>query len=237
MIRAAKTLEMPRRTLITGHSKGIGLAVARKMRDQGVYDLYGIARSRPSSPDDASICSVACDLADADATTRALDQILERSGGLDVLVLNAGMGVFKDVRDLNIHEWQHVIAVGLTANFVIVNRALPLMMDQDYGRIVVISSDADDIAFASASAYCATKAGLSSFANCVRKEVAGFDIHVTLISPGRVDTYFNHKVPGTRPLSLHADHVADQILFVVSQPSRCEIEHIRLNASTEKLLH
>jgi NADP-dependent 3-hydroxy acid dehydrogenase YdfG len=111
------------------------------------------------------------------------------------------------------------------------------MKQQNFGKIITIASDADRLSFAGAGAYCASKAGARLLADCIRKEVAGYNISVTVISPGRVDTHFNGKQPGDRPHSLAAADVARQVQFVLAQPERCEIESINLNSALEKELH
>lgn len=225
---------MAKTAVITGPSRGIGRAIATAMLETDEYDVYGIGRTDPRL---AGVVHVPCDLVDAAATAHAAAGVLQAAGGVDALILNAGVGIFKPIDQLTIQEWQQVLNVGLTASFVLLNSMLPIMKTKNFGRIVLISSDADELTFADASAYCAAKMGLVGMAGCIRKEVNDYDIHVTIVSPGRVDTHFNGKSPGDRPRSLLPEHIARQVMFALAQPARCEIERIASNSALEKLLH
>jgi 3-oxoacyl-[acyl-carrier protein] reductase len=227
-----------RTVLITGCHKGIGRAVLEALHATGRYTLYGIARQ----PLPAGLSSLTdelfiCDLADTDALTKTMDKILAVSGGIDVLINNAGIGIFKPVDVLTLDDWNQVLTTNLTAPFLLTSHLLPAMKQKNYGRIISISSDAEHLSFADAGAYCAAKAGLKLLMDCVRKEADGYNIHVTTVAPGRVDTHFNNKSPGARPHSLQPEDVAAQVVFVLAQGDRAEVEQIYLNSAAEKLLH
>jgi 3-oxoacyl-[acyl-carrier protein] reductase len=226
--------QMRQRALVTGASRGIGLAVARTLTQADGLDVYGMQRSDESA---VGVTSLFCDLADPQETARVADELLLAVDRVDILILNAGIGIFAPVDELSLEQWQEVLGVSLTASYILLNRLLPAMKSNNFGRVVFISSDADTLTFAEAGAYCAAKAGLAALAGCVRKEVAGYDIHITVVSPGRVDSHFNHKQPGDRPDALHADDVARQVMFAISQPARCEVERIAVNSAMEKMLH
>ena len=93
--------------------------------------------------------------------------------------------------------------------------------------------DADHIGFSEGSIYCASKFGLRGFSDSVRDELKGYNISLTTIGPGRVDTFFNGKKPGDRPHSLSADDVARQIIHVLEERDRCGIERIYLRSTLE----
>ena len=104
---------------------------------------------------------------------------------------------------------------------------------EPYGKIINIGSDADHMPFENASVYCATKFGLFGMTESLRIELKKKNIGITTISPARVDTYFNNKKPGCRPISLKADDVAEQVYFVLKQRSTCNIEQIKLSSIVE----
>ncbi len=210
------------------------MAVARALVCSRDVDVLGLQRSEEGA---AGIRTVLCDLADPKRTALVLDELLKVLARVDILVLNAGIGIFRPVDELTLEQWVQVLDVNLTSAYVLLNRLIPAMKANDFGRIVFISSDADALTFAQAGAYCAAKAGVTALAGCVRKEVAGHDIHVTVVSPGRVDTFFNDKVEGNRQDALHAEDVARQVMFALSQPARSEIERITVNSALEKMLH
>ena len=107
------------------------------------------------------------------------------------------------------------------------------MKSHNYGRIINISSNADSISEAKGSAYCASKHGLLALSQCVQLETKGYNISVTTISPGRVDTYFNNKTPGARPFALQPSDVAEAVLYVLNVDSRCNIEQIKIQSILE----
>lgn len=226
---------MTQTAIVTGASRGIGRSVAAALATTGRYQVLGIARSPIEIPD---VDEARYDLADAHQASEASDDILTRTSGVvDVLVLNAGIGVFKPLDQMTPAEWHHVLAVNLTAPYLIVRGLLPAMKRRNFGRIVFISSDADHFTYPGAGAYCASKAGVAALAGCLRKEVADYNIHVSVISSGRVDTHFNQKQPGDRPDSLQDVDIARAILTAISQPPGCELERIECNSAYERMLH
>lgn len=123
--------------------------------------------------------------------------------------------------------------VNLNSAYLMIKSVLPNMKSKNYGRVINISSDADHIGFAEAGAYCASKFGLLGLTEAVRKELIGNDISFTVISPGRVDTNFNNKKPGDRPVSLKAEDVAVQVAHLLELRENCNIETIRLKSTLE----
>jgi short-subunit dehydrogenase len=224
--------------VITGCSRGIGKEVLELLKSKRAYTIVGISRNWDG--DDSRYADISihtCDLSNPEATVKTAREILAATGGVDILVNNAGTSVFKPVEEIELSDWHRVLNVNLTAPFILTSVFIEGMKARNFGRIINISSDAEKISFSGASAYCASKAGLKLFSDCVRKETDGHNIHITTIAPGRVDTYFNHKTPGQRPLSLNANDVAQQVMYVIEQPEKVEIEAIYLNSSLEKSLH
>jgi len=146
---------------------------------------------------------------------------------------NAGIGIFRKVEELSFDDWNNVLTLNLTIPFIMVKNILPSMKIKNFDRIVNISSDADYRGFSEGSAYCASKFGLRGFSDSVRDELKGFNISITTISLGRVDTFFNGNKPGDRPNSLSADDVARQIMHVIEQRDICGIERIYVKSTLE----
>lgn len=223
--------------VITGCNKGIGKAIFESLEKKGSFRVYGICRDHAVVTKSKNAMVYLCDLSDPDALIKTTQDILTSSGGIDIVINNAGTSVFKPIEDIELLEWQTVLGVNLTAPYILTKAFIPGMKTRNFGRIINISSDAQSLSFANASAYCASKAGLKLFADCVRKEAAGHNIHVSTVAPGRVDTFFNHKEPGKRPDALKAEDVASQVIYLLEQPERIEIENLYLNSNLEKDLH
>ena len=107
------------------------------------------------------------------------------------------------------------------------------MKARNHGKIIFISSDADNQGFDEGTAYCASKFGLKGLSKALRVELDGTNIGVTTISPGRVDTNFNGKKEGDRPHSLKALDIANIIQFIISLPERCNVESIEVKSIYE----
>ncbi|OAB47998.1 SDR family oxidoreductase [Paenibacillus antarcticus] len=220
--------------LLTGCSKGIGKAVLDKLIELEKYRVYALSKNVHSI--DLSVPNVhvyPCDLANANETEEVAKKIIEDSGGIDILVNNAGIGLFKKVEDISLKEWSEVLAINLTATFILTKTVMSKMKENNSGKIINITSDADHIGFAEGSLYCASKFAVRGFADSIRDELKGTGISVTTIGPGRVDTYFNGKKPGDRPISLQASQVAAQVVHVISMEDTCGIERIYLKSTLE----
>lgn len=219
------------RVLLTGASTGIGAAILARLSRSERYDTTVLGRSPPRIG--GSHRFIQADLSEPRSLDAVVDPLLESSGAFDVLINNAGAGIFKPVENLTLDEWQRVINLNLTTPFALIRKLLPGMRARGAGRIVNISSDADHIGFAGAAVYCASKFGLAGLSEAVRKELTGSRITLTTLSPGRVDTCFNGKTPGDRPVSLYPEDVAAQVMHVLEGSDRCHVETIRLKSCLE----
>nr|WP_245237775.1 SDR family oxidoreductase [Paenibacillus ihuae] len=205
------------------------------MVEQGEYTIYAITQNPQDVPPDlaGSLNLYSCDLTDIPRSIETILCVLLDSGGIDILINNAGIGKFALAESLELDHWNRVLTLNLTIPFLLTKYVLPHMKRKNFGRLIHITSDADHIGFAEGSLYCASKFGLRGFADSVRQELKGTPITVTTIGPGRVDTFFNGKKPGDRPISLYAEDVANQVIHVLTQSERCEIERIYLKSTFE----
>ena len=125
-------------------------------------------------------------------------------GGLQILVNNAGVGVFANVADTSDEDWDAVIGTNLTAVFRLTRAALPHLTHRG-GHVFMVSSLAGKNPIAGLAAYCASKAALDQFAACLMLEVRHQGVKVTTIAPGSVDTAFaGAAAPGRHVLDAHA---------------------------------
>jgi 3-hydroxybutyrate dehydrogenase len=176
--------------LVTGAGRGIGRACAIALADAG-YRLVLTARTASELDETASLCpgeslAVVADL------TRDVDHIFDRAEGacgpIDVLVANAGTAITAPATRLSDDDWQQMIDINLTAPFRCVRRALPSMLERDWGRIVVMGSVASRVGAPYLAGYAATKHGVLGLVRAVATEVAGRGVTINAVCPGFVDS-------------------------------------------------
>jgi len=158
-----------------------------------------------------------------------VDATVARFGGLDILINNAGVGVFAGVAAMTPEQWSEVIDTNLTGVFNATHAALPHMQRRGGGFIINISSLAGKNPFADGAAYCASKAGLNAFSEALMQEVRYDNIRVSYVLPGSVSTAFSSgDAAKGADWKIAPDEVADVVLNLLrhdprSLPSRVEL--------------
>ena len=227
--------------LVTGASRGIGLAVARVLASGGTR-VAMLARSSDELRARAAEVggeAVVCDVTDADDVARAVAQVGEAFGGApDVLVNNAGIFDLATVEETSPATFRRSLDVNLVAPFVLVHHFLPAMRARGSGHLVTIGSVADRTVFPENGAYAAAKFGLRALHEALRAELRGTGLRVTLISPSAVDTpIWDAHSPDTRPgftrrrNMLKPAAVAAAVQYAVSQPADVNVDELRLSHS------
>lgn len=175
---------MSRVVLITGGSRGIGLACAKRFADLG--DRVAITYN--SSPPPPQFFGVKCDVTNSEEVDAAFTAVEEHFGPVEILVSNAG--VTKDTLLLRMSEadFTAVIDANLTAAFRVVKRATPKMLKARSGRIILMSSVVGLLGSAGQANYAASKAGLVGFARSLARELGSRSITVNVVAPGPVST-------------------------------------------------
>jgi NAD(P)-dependent dehydrogenase (short-subunit alcohol dehydrogenase family) len=184
---------------VTGGSRGIGLAIARGLAAEGaLVAVTGRNASRLSSArglieaaGPAPAETLQADVRNYADVERAIGATVSRFGGLDIVINNAGVGVFANVADMTPEQWSEVIDTNLTGVFNVCRAAIPHLRRRGGGFIINISSLAGKNAFVGAAAYCASKSGLNAFSEALMQEVRYDDIRVSYIMPGSVATGFS----------------------------------------------
>ena len=184
--------------LVTGGSRGIGLAIARALVADGVRvaitgrSAAHLSSARPSieAAGPGTVETIQADVRRYDDVHRTVEAVVSRFGGLDIVVNNAGVGIFADVASMTPEQFAEVIETNLTGVFNVCHAALPHLRGRGGAFIINISSLAGKNAFVGASAYCASKAGLNQFSEVLMQEVRHDNIRVTSIAPGSVSTGF-----------------------------------------------
>lgn len=193
---------MPKTWFITGASSGLGLEMAKQLLARGdrviattrrsgcFVELHGRYRD--------SIDVVHLELTDPAAVRAAVDGAFQRHRRIDVVVSNAGYGLFGAAEELTAAQIDHQIATNLTASVHLIRAALPNLRRQGGGRIVQVSSEGGQIAYPGFSLYHATKWGIEGFIEAVAQEVAAFGITFVIAEPGPTGTNFGANL-------VHAD--------------------------------
>jgi NAD(P)-dependent dehydrogenase (short-subunit alcohol dehydrogenase family) len=185
---------------VTGGTRGIGFAIARALVDHGMkVAMTGLSETRlaearrtlVASAAGADVEAIRADVRRYEEIEQAIQTAASRFGGLDVLVNNAGVGVFANVSEMTPAQWAHVLDTNLTGVFNACHAALPLLKRRGGGFIINISSLSGKNPFAGAAAYCASKAGLNAFSEALMQELRYDDIRVSYVLPGSVATSFS----------------------------------------------
>jgi NAD(P)-dependent dehydrogenase (short-subunit alcohol dehydrogenase family) len=222
--------------IVTGGSRGIGRAIAEALIAEGVQVAItgrdarhlSAARSTIEGAGPGALETLQGDVRQLADIERVVNATVARFGGLDVLVNNAGMAVFKNVADLAPGEWAEMIETNLTGVYNACHAALPHLRRRGGGFIINISSLAGTNAFAGGAAYCASKAGLNAFSEALMQEVRYDNIRVSYVMPGSVATEFSGHDTKDANWKISPDDVAAVVLNLLrhdarSLPSRVEL--------------
>jgi NAD(P)-dependent dehydrogenase (short-subunit alcohol dehydrogenase family) len=175
--------------LVTGGSSGIGLAIARMLRDEGL-DLTLVSRTREkveAAASELGAHAIVADVAREDDCERIVREHAERHGSLDVLVNSAGIGIGGSSEALPTKHWDLQFAVNLRGAFLVTRNAIPLLRESR-GLVVNLASIAGTIPTPGLAGYGASKAGLISLTRTLNKELEGDGIRLHALCPGFVDT-------------------------------------------------
>ena len=183
---------MKQKVLITGASRGIGFAMAKRFAEAGyaVYALWHNQKEQLDGIGALDITPVHGDVADAASVAAVRDAV----GAVDILVNNAAISRFGLITDLSEAEWDEMMAVNLKSVFLLSRAFLPDMIRRQSGRIINVSSIFGAVGGSCEVAYSAAKAGVIGFTKALAKEVGPSGIQVNCIAPGVIDTAMNARL-------------------------------------------
>jgi NAD(P)-dependent dehydrogenase (short-subunit alcohol dehydrogenase family) len=228
--------------VVTGGSRGIGLAIATALAEGGVRvaitgrdqdQLQAAVRDiQRIAPERDSVHAVRADVRNARDAAGAVDTAVRKFGGLDVLINNAGVGHFADVADMSIGEWDEILETNLSGVFYCCHAAIPHLRSRKGGWIINISSLAGKNSFAGGGAYCASKAGLNAFSESLMQEVRHDNIRVSYIMPGSVSTGFGGRgAVGEADWKITPEDVAEIVVDLLTFPARSLPSRVELRPS------
>ena len=219
-----------KRTLITGSTSGIGLAMARAFAAEGAAimingfgdkDEIEAIRAELAKSSGTTALYDSADLTDADAIEKMIARCTAEIGSPDILINNAGMQFVSPITDFPTDKWDAIIALNLTAVFHTTRLALPQMSAKGWGRIINTASAHSLVASPNKAPYVAAKHGVAGFTKSVALECATDGVTVNCISPGYVWTkLIENQIPDTmKARGLTRDQVINDVLLA-AQPTK-----------------
>ena len=226
---------------ITGASRGIGLAIARRRSAEGAVLCLGASSENSFNEikqefNEDRTFYVHGNLLKKKDPIKMVREAAELMGGLDVVINNAGMAFAKSVAETSVDDWDTVMKLNARAPFLICREGLKFLMESKQATIINISSVVGIKGYEDQAAYSASKHALMGFTSAMAKEYQKYDIRVHTIAPGGVAT---EMVMETRPdldasVLIEPEEIADIVWFLLSRRGNAVVEeiNIRRNANT-----
>jgi NAD(P)-dependent dehydrogenase (short-subunit alcohol dehydrogenase family) len=228
--------------LVTGSSRGIGKAIARKLAELGAsVSLCGRdtkaleAAARELRECSSNVLALAADVTRAADISALVQSTEEKLGPITLLVNNAGIGNpgFGAVQEKSEKEWDMVLNSNLKSVFLVSRAVAPLMIQRRRGDIINISSLAGKNTFAGGGIYCASKWGLQGLSGCMAEDLRGYGIRVSVICPGSVATEFSGRGAKDPGKVLRAEDVAHAVAMVALQGAQSFISEVQMRPVTK----
>ncbi|MEK8127767.1 SDR family oxidoreductase [Paenibacillus filicis] len=214
--------------VITGASSGIGALMAQMLAEQGAVPVLA-ARSEARLAEVAGRIqrphgTFVLDVTSSDQVESVTSQILQQYGRIDVLINNAGYGVFDKLTDAPLSEFEDMMNVNYLGTVRCIKAVLPHMLERRSGHIVNIASMAGKVGSAKSTGYSATKHAVLGLTNSLRQELIGTGVAVTAVNPGPIDTPFfdradptGNYVNNVRWFMLKPEEVAAKVLRAIER--------------------
>jgi len=219
--------------LLTGASRGIGLAIAKTLGEQGAR-LILVARNRgpleqAAAQAPGALLALPTDVTKPGDVKRLFATVQKRVHRLDVLINNAGVFTFKPFARTTLDDWRQNLETNLTSLFLTTQAALPLLR-RSHGDVVNILSISSRVSFPNCSAYSASKFGALGLTEVLRKELRALGIRVIAILPGMTNTRMKKEfdAPVRAQDLLEPEDVAAAVRSALEQPRRATVEEIVL---------
>lgn len=223
--------------IITGASSGIGYACAQKFLANG-YVVINASRTDKNLINSPNYEFIKTDVAKEDDVKNLIEKTLEKHGKIDVLINNAGFGLFANLVDSKTEDFDAMFAVNVRGLYLCCRYAVKSMIEKQAGIIINISSIAGKNSVATGSIYSATKHAVMGLSSSLFAEVRKHNVRVTTICPGSVDTRFFDS-PGTilnssRESILAAEDIAESCFLAANLPVNATIAEIELRPTNPK---
>ena len=226
--------------IVTGGTKGIGRAIAEALIREGVNVCISARKGGEvertvgelSGAGEGRVAGVACDVRDYEEVKSLIEHTVSELGGVDILINNAGVGIFGRVEELSPEDFRAVLETNLFGVFYCCHEAIPQMKKRGGGYIINISSLAGVNAHPEMAAYNASKFGLNGFSEALMQEVRHDGIKVSYIMPGSVKTHFGGDEPSAdQSWQLQPEDIARIVLDLLHQDERALSSRIEVRPS------
>ncbi len=221
--------------LVTGGNRGIGRGIVEGLNREGATVALTARGAAPAAAAAREVSErtigLACDVRSYESVQATFREVEKRAGGLDVLVNNAGIGIFGPVAETDPDDWRAVIETNLNGVFYCCREAIPLMKKRGGGYIFNISSLAGKNPFANGAAYNASKFGLNGFSEALMMEVRYDGIRVSYLMPGSVATEFGRGSTQKSGWALTPEDVGGVVLDLLRSPPRALYSRVEMRPS------
>jgi len=223
---------------ITGGSKGIGYSIAKAFSEAGMKVAISarneqqVTTAAKELGNGDTILALVSDVTKPSDETNAIDEILQKWGQLDVVIANAGVGIFEPVDSLSVEAWQKMIETNLSGAFYTLKASVEALK-RSKGYYMTIASLAGANFFASGAGYNASKFGVVGFTQAAMLDLRKYDIKVSTIMPGSVATYFNGNEPSDKDAwKIQPEDIGELVVDLLklnprTLPSKIEIRPTR----------
>jgi NADP-dependent 3-hydroxy acid dehydrogenase YdfG len=229
--------------LLTGASKGIGKALALQLAKEGT-NLGLVARSEAELQQlkaEIEALGSACEIfvgsvADQSLAQAAVAKMVERFGGLDVMINNAGYGIFGSIDSISEEQWTDLYDTNVKGTFLFSKAALVPMKAAKAGLIINVASDVAKRVFDGGTLYCSSKFAQDAFSAALRKEVRRDGVKVSVVYSGLVDTMFHDKPQGDESHNdwLKVNDMVEAIGFIINQPKHVVIDELMIHPLSQE---
>jgi NADP-dependent 3-hydroxy acid dehydrogenase YdfG len=224
--------------LITGASKGIGKAIALSLAALNI-NLGLVARSQKELEElQAEIIKLGSkaevfigSVADESFVNTVVKTMLEKFGKIDVMINNAGYGVFNNAENITATGWDELFATNTKGTFLFCKAVIPAMKERKEGHIINVASDVAKRVFSGGSLYCASKYAQEGFSAAIRKELRPFGVKVSVVYSGLVDSSFHADPQGSANHDewLKNEDMANAIQYMIAQPKHVVIDELMIH--------
>jgi NADP-dependent 3-hydroxy acid dehydrogenase YdfG len=223
--------------VVTGASRGLGAAFAQVLAQQGYAlalgarnqsDLEQVAQSLPGK-----VSTHFLNVSDPASVESFQNEVIQEFGRVDVLVNNAGIGLFKRLEDFEVDEFDELFAVNVKGTWLVTKAFLPALKES-LGLVIMVSSDVSTRVFPTGGPYTATKFALRSLTRTLQQENP--ELRVMELRPGATATYFAGATPGAEGKEGHlqVESVAEAVRLAITLPATVRLEELVIRSTSQK---